>query len=98
MPDNNEVEISFSVKELLQQLNTRIDAFMTLLASKADQSSVAHVAERVDKLDTRVTKIEHTEQDRTSHRSAATEFRRWFVPVLISLMTAAVLIYQVLRP
>src|SRR6185312_6259411 len=95
MPD--ELEVSYSVKELLQQLNMRIDAFMTLLASKADQSSVIHVSDRIDQLEPRVTNLENIQKFQARHSSARQEFRRWIVPTLISLAAVAAAVFQVVH-
>ena len=94
----DEVEVSFTVKELLQDLNRKIDGFMQLLASKADVSSVAHAHERIDQAENRILTIEHKQQENERHGSARREFRRWVVPVVIAMATAAVMVLQVFRP
>jgi excinuclease UvrABC nuclease subunit len=95
MTDEPEASVSYTVKELLQQLNNRIDAFMTLLGSKADQSSVAHVNERVDQLEPRVTTLEQHRASQLNHSTAKREFQRWAIPVALSLATVAVMLMQV---
>jgi hypothetical protein len=92
---SDEAEVSYTVKELLSQLNNRIDTFMGLIGTKADAASVAHAHERVDVLDIRLTKVEHELGASDKYRSAMREFRRWLWPVGLSAVTAAVLILQV---
>lgn len=96
MPD--EPEVSYTVKELLSQLNSRIDAFMTLLGSKADQTVVAHVVERVDQLDTRVGVLETDGKATAKHFTAKQDFRRWVVPTVISVAAVVVAILQAVHP
>lgn len=99
------LEVSYSVKELLQQLNDRIDAFMTLVGAKADQSAIAHMNERVDQLDNRVSamggRVSSLEMDhkaKAEQGSAKRELKRWAVPTLISATTVAVMVWQLFHP
>lgn len=95
---SDEAEVSYTVKELLSQLNSRIDAFMTLLGSKADQSAVAHLSERVDVHENRLSTLEHDGKAKDAHRSAAQEFRRWIVPTALTLVMVGVMVWQAVHP
>ena len=96
MPD--EIEVSYTVKELLKGISDRIDGFMAIVGSKANQADVAHAFERIDGLDNRVTTIEHTHQAAKQSSSAKREFRRWAVPTLASLAAVIVTLIQVFHP
>ena len=95
---SDEIEIGYSVKELLKGLSDRIDGFMALLGSKADAASVAHAMERIDGLDNRVKDLEHISKSGKALDRARQEFRRWAVPVLLSTATTLVLVFQVIHP
>lgn len=96
MPD--EIEVGYSVKELIKGLSDRIDSFMQMMASKADQTAVSQVQVRVDNHESRILTLEHEAASSAKNTSAKSEFRRWVIPVILSLVTAGVLILQVLHP
>lgn len=92
---DNELEVSYSVKELIKGLSDRIDAFMQMMANKADQSTVAQVQLRIDQHETRLARIEHHQENEAKQDSASSEFKRWLIPVLLSIVPVAVLLMQV---
>jgi hypothetical protein len=91
---SDDAEVSYTVKELLKQLSDRIDTFMSLIGSKADQASVAQLHDKVEQVEARVTTVEHTLKANDNHTRANQEFRRWAWPVAISVLTALILILQ----
>ena len=93
MPDD--AEVSYTVKELLEKLDRRIGEFMSLLSSKADQTTVALLAQRVDKHEIRITELEHDGKAKAERNRTALEFRRWLVPVCLSVVPVAILVVQV---
>lgn len=91
----NDAEVTYTVKELLTDLNRKIDGFMTLLASKADTSAVEHLASRVDVHDERLRTLESHDQ----HVELTRDWKRWAIPTLISLAaTIAIIVSVVVHP
>ena len=93
MPD--EVEVAYTVKELIKGLSDRIDGFMQMMATKADQAQVAQAMIRIDAHETRLAKVEHEQETMAKHSSAKSDFKRWLIPVILSGATIAVLVIQV---
>lgn len=93
MPE--EVEVYYTVKELIKGLSDRIDGFMQMMATKADQAQVAQAMIRIDAHETRLARVEHEVEAAAKHSSATSEFKRWLIPVVLSACTIAVLVIQV---
>lgn len=93
MPE--EVEVAYTVKELIKGLSDRIDGFMTMMASKADQTVVSQAQIRIDNHETRLAAVEHELKATAEHSSASSDFKRWLVPVILSLATVTALVVQV---
>lgn len=96
MPE--EVEVYYTVKELIKGLSDRIDGFMQMMASKADQATVSQVQLRQDNHEVRIAKLEFDVENSVKTNTAKREFRRWVIPAVASVGAVAVTIFQVWHP
>lgn len=96
MPE--EVEVYYTVKELIKGLSDRIDGFMQMMGQKADQATVAQIMLRQDQHEVRIAKLELDSEFKTKTSTAKQEFRRWVVPVVASCAAVGVTIFQVWHP
>lgn len=96
MPD--EVEVYYTVKELIKGLSDRIDGFMQMMGQKADQATVAQMMLRQDQHEVRIAKLELTQETAAKSSTAKQEFRRWIIPALASVGAVAVAVFQVWHP
>jgi len=81
-----EPQISYSVKEILTRIESKMDDFVKALAFKADTSSVENLGQRVTHTEDRLTAIEERNKARDETSKWRSEWRRWLIP---ALMTAA---------
>ena len=95
MSDEQEPSITYTVRDILQRIEGKVDDTLRLLGGKADHSDVAAlfrkfeaVEQRVDNVDMRLTSVEQAREDDASRqekqRSARVEWRRWIIPLIIT--------------
>lgn len=85
-------QVSYSVRELIERLEKKLDQFLSLLSSKADRSDVSLIDERLDKHHERLQALEHL----NNTRREVSEFRRWLVPTVFALILTLATIGSVL--
>lgn len=98
MPEEAEIAVAYTVKELIKGLSDRIDGFMQMMASKADQSTVSQVQLRQDNHEVRIARLELDMENQAKNVTAKSEFRRWAIPAIASIGAVAVTIFQVWHP
>jgi hypothetical protein len=93
MPDDP--QISYSVKEVLDRIERKMDGFVNALGAKADMAALSRAFERIDTLeeDLRLLKAELDSANR--HVQWKQEFRRFVAPFLVSVATLLVFFFQV---
>jgi hypothetical protein len=86
MPED-ELTISYSLKEVLGDINRKLDTTLALQATKADASYVSDIDSRLRKVET------HIEQ--TVKAGTAREHRReWLIPAFIAAVLTVFTILQ----
>lgn len=95
MDEEHQPYIAFTVKELLVQINQRLDTMTTMLANKADRGEVISLADRVDQLTDRLTTMEHSHQLEEKHHENTTTRFRWVIDAAIALLAVAALVASI---
>ncbi len=78
-------DVGYTLKEVIEKLDRKIDAIFTVLSLKADRQDVAALDHRVDSLERRV---ENEQAARNATRNVVRERQehwRWLVPLLVSV-------------
>jgi hypothetical protein len=86
-------QISYSIRELIERLDKKIDSFISLLTTKADRADVLLsdkkledqvllFDKRLDDHSERIGALEHS----NVARKEVSEFRRWLVPTLFAIV------------
>ena len=77
--------IGYTLKEVIEKLDRKMDVMFSVLASKADRAELSA-------LDHRVNSVENELREKRAAKTAVTEVRkeskehwRWLLPVLVSL-------------
>lgn len=102
MPEPTEViTISYSVKDILERLEAKIDSKFDMLAagiaSKAETSDVAKLTAAQGMLDDRVTDIERQLKDQKETRSWRSDWRRWLANTVLAAALTAVSIISLIH-
>ncbi|MFJ5532514.1 hypothetical protein [Streptomyces sp. NPDC093261] len=77
--------VSYSVKELIERLERKLDTYLTLLAGKADRTDVQALEQRVGKVEDHLSVLVEREHVQEKH----TEGKRWLITALASIVVAA---------
>lgn len=87
---DEEPQVSYSIKEILGDINRKLDSALSALAGKADVSEV-------EALKTRMSAVEsHIEFTKVSQANRS-HFREWVIPVLVAAVLAIFTILQVMH-
>jgi hypothetical protein len=93
---SEEPTIEYTVKEMIERLDHKVDQFLGILSSKADRSEVALVAERLtvveSKVDTLTDRLKKDEKRAKERR----EWKRWIIPTACTLVGAAATILSII--
>ncbi|GAA4626860.1 hypothetical protein GCM10023196_036830 [Actinoallomurus vinaceus] len=103
MPED-EPHISYSLREVLGRLESKLDRLVDTLAlkadraelveldkrveRKADRSEVTELDKRVGATESRLTDVVHQLQSDAQHAQERTEHRRWLWPLIVGLLAA----------
>lgn len=79
MAESPDPRVSYSVKDLLGEINHKLDGALELLHHKADVVRVDKIERDVDFL------LQHYEATQ-ERQSLARQWRQWFFPVLVSVV------------
>lgn len=80
--------VSYTVKELLSEIRSKLDHLTGALDAKADRSDVAAVHQRIDHLDQRLDSVEREQEHQSRSKTETTEARRFKVPLQLSIFMA----------
>lgn len=84
---SNEPEITYSVRELIERLDRKIDQFIVLMNSKADRAEVALVEERLTDVESQVRALSDRLAMDEKKANTKREWRQWAIPVAIGIAT-----------
>lgn len=82
MADEYEPQVSFGVKELLQEIRDSVRGLDAKLDTKADRSEVSNHEARISNVEVDVRIIKE-------QRIQGTDFRRWLIPLLVAVVISA---------
>lgn len=80
--------VSYSVKELIERLERKVDQFIVILSSKADRTDFELIEEKHSELVARVSDIERRLDSDEEHERDRREYRRWLIPALSGVLLA----------
>lgn len=83
--DNPNGKVSYTVKELLQDIRLSIAAVDTKLDTKADKADVRVLESRVDAIDRRQEQLSASVTADQMMFQTKRDHRRWFVPIIVSV-------------
>lgn len=85
-----EPTISYSIKDILDRMEGKLDAALIQVATKAEHRDLVS-------LEARVTKLELTEQGRSDNRTWKHQWRQLLWPTLVGIAMLAVTIISLFR-
>lgn len=88
--------VSYSVKELIERLERKVDQFIVILTTKADRTDLELVEEKRVELEARVTDIERRLGLDEEHERERREYRRWLIPAMSGVLLTLVTVLGVL--
>lgn len=88
--------VSYSVKELIERLERKVDQFLVILSTKADRSDFELEQEKRTELESRVTDIERRLDNDEKHEHDRLEYRRWLIPALSGVLLTLVTLLGIL--
>ncbi|TAK82635.1 MAG: hypothetical protein EPO09_21570 [Aquabacterium sp.] len=91
---DDDAVVSYSVKELLQDIKGSVDKLYGKIDSKADYEQVEDLARQVVDVRSRVDRIELDIQVETERQTALTEWRRYAIPTVLTVALLVVAVAQ----
>lgn len=82
-----EPQVSYSVKEILDRIEGKMDSFTAGLAAKADASAVVQLQQIVDGNTNQLTDIQGRLTAAEKRAAARMDYRRWLIPTIISIVS-----------
>ncbi len=92
----DEPEISYTVRELIERLDRKIDGFLGILTSKADRSDVALHDKALTDHEMRLVAIENRLANDEKAIRARRDWKRYRVEILATIVLAAVTALSIL--
>jgi hypothetical protein len=90
---DDESTVSYTVKELIERLERKIDQFLTLLHNKADRRDLAVLEQRVDTVERHVSAL----NQREAAQEKRTEWKRWLIPTIATLVLAGATVVSLIK-
>lgn len=87
--------VSYPISEILKQISDKIDKLFDALDGKADKAELASLAAKVQAHDERINTLLAANVAAATERHDRIEWRRWFVPVILSAAMVVVMALQV---
>jgi len=98
---SDEPVISYSIKDILQRLETKLDTkfaeLSTAIGRKAESADLAQVIATQLNHASRLAHLEHVNETRQEHAGWRTEWRRWLASTLLAAALVAVTAYQMIH-
>jgi hypothetical protein len=93
---SEEPEIAYSVRELIERLDRKIDGFLSIMTSKADRSDVALQGKTLTDHETRIRALESRVANDEKAIASKRDWRRWRVEILATIVLAGVTALSIL--
>lgn len=87
-----EPQVSYSVKEILDRIEGKVDTLVAGLASKADVSALIALGQQVDQHSRLLDQLSQRLKDTDETAAAKQDWRRWIIPTILSLVATAAMI------
>lgn len=95
MPD--EPMVSYPLTDMLRRIDDKIDKLFTLLSSKADQSAVDRLAQRVDAHDEHLRGLLDEQSRHREAKKSHREWQYWLWPTLAAVISAGAMLIAVFK-
>lgn len=82
--DNDGLKVTYTIKELLQDIRLSVERLDTKLDTKADQSEVDQIKRRVDAQDKLLDQLAYNQTTMETTLAAARDTRRFRIPLILS--------------
>lgn len=90
----DEPVVTYTVSELLKQIDGKLERLFDKLASKADQAAVDALSRQMQNHDEQIRTLMDAYQGEARERREKAEWRKWIIPVLLSLLTVVMMAFQ----
>jgi hypothetical protein len=101
MDDLNGPVISYSIRDILERLEAKLDRkfadLTTAIGLKAESADLNQVVATQLNHDARLVHIEHTLENQAQRSGWRTEWRRWLTTTVLAAALTAVSIYQMVH-
>jgi hypothetical protein len=89
----DEPAVNYSIKELFDKLEQKVDRIFDVLSSKADHADVAALNARLNAYDGRLTEhdgrlaeLERVNQFEKESKTERSDYKRWFIPTVVGVL------------
>lgn len=94
----DEPMVSYPISEVLRQISDKIDRLGDLLTLKADKAELEALTVRVTANEQQVKVLLAANVAEATNVKARQEWRKWIVPVVLSVLTIVVMALQIWHP
>lgn len=84
-----EPQVTYSVKEILDRIESKMDGFVQGLAAKADANALVLLSQQVDQHATDIAGLKSRLDAAEQEARAKSDWRRWLIPVVLSIVSTA---------
>jgi len=90
-----EPTISYSIKDILSRMESKLDRLADSLASKADHTDVVRLWETIRAQDDRLKTVEDVIKNQGQKKQDAKAWKQWAIPTILSLLGTVALVISV---
>lgn len=83
-----EPTISYSLREVLGRLESKLDRLVDTIALKADRTEVLELDKRVGQTEVHITELRQQRENDARSEKERTEHRRWLWPTIAAFLAA----------
>jgi hypothetical protein len=91
----SEPTVNIPISELLRKIDEKIDKLIDALSTKADKAELHALAVKVDSHDDQLKTLLAANVAAANERKSQTEWRRWMIPIVISVASVIATALQV---
>jgi hypothetical protein len=89
-PDNGSGKVTYTVKELIEKVDHKLDVIVEQIATKADVGEVAKLIVRVEKLEDDSASAAALEEYRTRQERQRKTDRRWMIGMAVTTLLGVI--------
>lgn len=93
---SEEPTIEYSVREMIERLDRKIDQFIVIMASKAERAEVGLLDERLISVESKVSQLADRLKKDEKRAQEKREWKRWVIPTMCTLIGTAATILSII--